>query len=294
MTQAVFAKLYTYDVGGTRLITNNPDNAPAGAVLVKTNGEEELATDSVPQPSAEPAPVIPNPSDIRVERDPKDFTDANLDNANNRGAMLDGFIFKGASLNSANFEGASMKGISFEGAQLESANMSGANLENANLKLAWMKNARLSNANLERALLDSTNFTRANLSGAKMAGSFIVQANFMRADLKGVDLRGAEFKTTEANRVVNFMMADLSGANFQDAKVLGILYLDYANLCGANFKNVALDSVKLRGARFDEYTFLPFSYDDALLKGMVYEGKTRLSKVTFKEKVKELYNSFFK
>jgi uncharacterized protein YjbI with pentapeptide repeats len=129
-------------------------------------------------------------------------------------------------LGRANLSGAHLAYADLSGTKLGYADLSGANLAYADLS-----GARLSNADLGGARLSNANLSGADLSDANLSNAHLGNADLSNADLSGADLCGT-----------NLAYADLSGAD-----------LAYADLDGG----------ELGGAKANEKTAWPESFDPA-------------------------------
>ncbi|MGF2035799.1 MAG: pentapeptide repeat-containing protein [Nostoc sp. CmiVER01] len=76
--------------------------------------------------------------------------------------------FSKAELGNADLQGINLKGSDLSYADLSEANLSGANLRGTDLSFADLGQANLKDANLKGALLMSTNLRQANLKGANL------------------------------------------------------------------------------------------------------------------------------
>ncbi|MDZ8222299.1 pentapeptide repeat-containing protein [Nostoc sp. ChiVER01] len=76
--------------------------------------------------------------------------------------------FSKAELGNADLQGINLKGSDLSYADLNEANLSGANLRGTDLSFADLGQANLKDANLRGALLMSTNLRQANLKGANL------------------------------------------------------------------------------------------------------------------------------
>ncbi|MCL6751742.1 pentapeptide repeat-containing protein [Nostoc sp. CCCryo 231-06] len=76
--------------------------------------------------------------------------------------------FSKAELGNADLQGINLKGSDFSYADLSEANLSGANLRGTDLSFADLGQANLKDVNLRGALLMSTNLRQANLKGANL------------------------------------------------------------------------------------------------------------------------------
>lgn len=130
--------------------------------------------------------------------------EANLSEADLRGAFLFGANLRGANLIRAN-----LRGAVFFGANLERVALYDVNLEITTLYGADLRGAFLGYANLEGANLED-----ADLRGANLRGANLKEASLYRADLRGANLRGANLKE-----------AYLGGADLRGAKNLTIKQL---------------------------------------------------------------------
>ena len=83
---------------------------------------------------------------------------------------------------------AELREADLRGASLSWANLSGADLREANLREADLSWANLRRANLRRANLREADLSWANLSGADLSGANLSWANLREADLRGAEL----------------------------------------------------------------------------------------------------------
>jgi len=81
----------------------------------------------------------------------------------------------------------------FSDANIQDANMRGAHLTDARFTRANLIGANISSANLDGAVLQQANLTEANLSNASLSGAELNQAIITRANLFSADLIGASF-----------------------------------------------------------------------------------------------------
>jgi uncharacterized protein YjbI with pentapeptide repeats len=157
------------------------------------------------------------------------LSEAELEGADLRGAMLEG-----AALSYAMLEGADLGS-----AKLKRAHLCEAKLEGADLSFANLEGARLCEAKLEGADLSFANLEGARLCEAKLEG-----ADFREASLEGADLRFANLKGAD------FSFANLKGVDFREASLEGA-DLRFAKLEGANLSGVGLAGADLRSARLE-------------------------------------------
>ncbi|MBE9199392.1 MULTISPECIES: pentapeptide repeat-containing protein [unclassified Nodularia (in: cyanobacteria)] len=76
--------------------------------------------------------------------------------------------FSGANLGDAELQGVDLKGSDFSYADLSEANLHGANLRGCDLSFANLSQANLQDADLRGALLFSADLRQADLKGAKL------------------------------------------------------------------------------------------------------------------------------
>ncbi|MDZ8186739.1 MAG: pentapeptide repeat-containing protein [Nostoc sp. ChiSLP02] len=92
---------------------------------------------------------------------------------NNAAAILESYAagkrdFSKAELGNADLQGINLKGSDFSYADLSESNLSGANLRGTDLSFADLSQANLRDADLRGALLMSANLREADLKGAKL------------------------------------------------------------------------------------------------------------------------------
>jgi len=76
--------------------------------------------------------------------------------------------FSGANLGNADLQGVDVKGSDFSYADLSEANLNGANLRGCDFSFANLSQANLQDADLRGALLFSADLRQADLKGAKL------------------------------------------------------------------------------------------------------------------------------
>lgn len=166
----------------------------------------------------------------------------------------------GAIYHQANLSGAGLIGCDFSKAEMNSGNLNGARIYNTRMNSAQMERASFvgglmtqasfNNSNLMSASFASssvgyTSFHHANLYYSTFAGSLLTNVSFDKADARDASFAYATLRN------VSFKNADLRGASFEEAKIR--------------------EGVDWAGAKFDSYTRLPFSRDEAEQKGMILE-----------------------
>lgn len=139
-------------------------------------------------------------ADIRLagEMNGTDFSNADL-----RGALLDGNVFRGA-----NFSGADLRNTCFVRSKLDDANFSGADMRGARLSHAPLCGANFEGANLGKASFFECRLV-GDMSGLNLRGTVLEGTDIMGMDFSGADLRGASLKRAYLNSV-NFTGAKLT------------------------------------------------------------------------------------
>jgi len=137
-------------------------------------------------------------------------------------------------------------------AKLCHANLQGADLTRANLASADLEGADLSSATLIGARLERAVLRWARLAGARMRDIRLVSAVLDGADLRWADLTGADL------RLASLSGADLRQANLRRSDLI-CADLRNADLRSADLR-ARLDGVKLTGARYDDATRWPASF----------------------------------
>lgn len=89
-------------------------------------------------------------------------------------------------------------------------------------------------------------------------------------DFNGADLRDASLPGADL-RFADFYQANLRDADLRAARLHGT-QLQEAILCGADLRQALITPrTRLRKARFDDFTKLPFSHDEAKRRGMIHD-----------------------
>ncbi|MEA5604315.1 pentapeptide repeat-containing protein [Nostoc sp. UHCC 0252] len=81
----------------------------------------------------------------------------------------------------------------FSKAELGNANFQGINLKGSDLSYADLSEANLSGANLRGSDLSFADLNQANLRDADLRGALLMSANLRQADLKGTNLEKADY-----------------------------------------------------------------------------------------------------
>ena len=81
----------------------------------------------------------------------------------------------------------------FSRAELGNADLQGINLRGADLSYADLSEANLRGANLRGTDLSYTDLSQANLSDADLRGALLISANLRDADLSGANLEKADY-----------------------------------------------------------------------------------------------------
>jgi uncharacterized protein YjbI with pentapeptide repeats len=128
-----------------------------------------------------------------------------------------------ADLQDADLRGANLKRADLTGADLRGANLIGAQLSEADLTRADLRGARLTKADFYAARL-----FKATLDNAEAGGVYLRRADMTEADCSGADLTKADL------REVNFRNGTLAGASLVGAD------LSFAKLAGVDFQDAVL------------------------------------------------------
>ena len=135
------------------------------------------------------------------------LSDADLSEANLRGANLDG-----ANLSDANLRWAHLSNASLFQADLSDADLSWAFLIDANLNEATLRDANLNNTDLYSAFLPGVDLSAANLNNADLRDALLDGATLRDANLSDANLRDATLRP----------LVDLSAANLNNANLSGV------------------------------------------------------------------------
>jgi len=125
-----------------------------------------------------------------------------------------------ADLQDADLRGANLKRADLTGADLRGANLIGAQLSEADLTRADLRGSRLTKADFYAARL-----FKATLDNAEAGGAYFRRADMTEADCSGTDLTKADL------REVNFHNGSLAGASLVGAD------LSFANLAGVDIRD---------------------------------------------------------
>jgi uncharacterized protein YjbI with pentapeptide repeats len=120
-----------------------------------------------------------------------------LSEADLRDADLRGAYMLGANLNAADMSDADLSRASLLGAYLVKTNLHHANIRRATLTQAVMPGADLSSADLSEATLDWADLSDADLSNAVLHGANLTGTDLSKAKLAGTDFRGADLTGTD-------------------------------------------------------------------------------------------------
>ena len=81
----------------------------------------------------------------------------------------------------------------FSKAELGNADLQGINLKGSDLSYADLSEANLNTANLRGTDLSFADLNQANLKGADLRGALLMSANLRQANLKGTNLEKADY-----------------------------------------------------------------------------------------------------
>ncbi len=208
-----------------------------------------------------------------------DLSQANLIEADLRGADLSKADLSKANLNGANLIKANLSYTSLNGANLIDADLSSANLHKANLNGANLSGANLSGANLSGEYFFTTELREANLIEATLSGADLSWADLSGADLRGADLSwadlsGADLRGADLSKA-KLIKADLSGADLSGADLCGA-DLSGADLSGADLSKANLNGANLSGADLSETDLSYVDFRNAVLSKSKLTGTVLL------------------
>jgi uncharacterized protein YjbI with pentapeptide repeats len=118
----------------------------------------------------------------RYQQGKRNFSGADLQDAQLQNVSLRHSDLLGANLRGANLYHADLRGVNLSGADLWRANLRQANLQGAIVHGADLRNTTMREANLRGAILRD----------ADLRDALLWRANLHEADLQGADLRGAD------------------------------------------------------------------------------------------------------
>ncbi len=186
---------------------------------------------------------------VAYRRGERDFSYADLPNADLKGASLGGISFWEANLKNADLQQANCNGTHFGQTDLRGVNFTGAKLSGADFAAADLRGAivievKLSGTSLRQVKLseDTQLSTKAHqiwaIQNHQHQDLVLTEADLSKTDLSQTDLRGVDL--TGANlEGVDLRRADLTGANLSQA------YLVRADLRGANLREIDLSDAIL-------------------------------------------------
>ncbi|MBF8177690.1 pentapeptide repeat-containing protein [Herminiimonas contaminans] len=107
-----------------------------------------------------------------------------------------------ADLSDADLRGANLRGADLSDADLRGADLSGADLRDADLSGANLRGADLSGADLSGANLRGADLSDADLSGANLRDADLRDADLRGANLRDADLRECPVKISDIHKAV--------------------------------------------------------------------------------------------
>ncbi len=200
------------------------------------------------------------------------FTNADLDHADFKGALMENVILSGANLTDADVEavingsllvGTDAAGATFihgdlSGCDLKDADFTGADLQGIDLMQGAMTDAKFDNANLKDTTIVLEPMDGADLTGATLTGV----SSF---DDTGTPTLPANWQLTGGilfGPGASLANQDLSGFDLTDADLDGS-DLELANLSSANLTNADLDDANLTGADLEDATVTGATFAEA-------------------------------
>lgn len=159
-------------------------------------------------------------SQLEIERNLEfrlDLRNANLPDADLRGASLSGAILYDANLADAQLGAADLSGALLVRANLVSADLSGANLAGSSFFHANLHDARLCSADIAGAVLMGADLSEAQLTGANLSDADLVATNLDSAMTRDANLSGATFSYNVMPRSSGLVQYQLSLARADPA-----------------------------------------------------------------------------
>ena len=144
------------------------------------------------------------------------------------------------------------------------AKLNSINLEKQVLLKLELVEASLNYANFEKTILNDSDLSKSSLVEARLQA-----ANLNKVNLSAANLSNASLSLTKLTEV-NLTGACLTDASFYAAQ-LNSVNLSFSNLFGAFFGDVDLNNVILKGAYYNDNTYLPRNFNP-LNAGMVHES----------------------
>ena len=144
------------------------------------------------------------------------------------------------------------------------AKLDSINLEKQVLLRLELIEASLNYANFEKTILNNSNLSKSSLVEARLQA-----ANLNKVNLSAANLSNASLSLTKLTEV-NLTGACLINVSFYAAQ-LNRVDLSFSNLFGAFFCDVDLSNVILKGAYYNDNTYLPQNFNP-LNAGMVHES----------------------
>ncbi len=166
-----------------------------------------------------------------------------------------GAIFFQADLGDANLRGADLSGANLREANLRGADLNGANLRGADMKEANLWGAKMNNAQIGTANLNRADARWAELNGADLRGANMNGMDLRSAQLRKANLNGARFNWAKAGNAmlneVTIVDVDMQGTIFERANLTKVDFTE-SNLLLANLNEAILNGTELSQVRVDK------------------------------------------
>lgn len=157
--------------------------------------------------------------------------------------------FSGGGLVDCNFERAELINANMNSMRIYATKLSGAQMERASFVGALITKASYNNADLKNSVFWNSSIGYSHFNGAILYFATFEGALLKNVSFENADARESSFAHTVLNQT-NFKNADLRGAIFDKA------HLNEGNVW--------------TGAKFDQFSRLPFSREEAEAKGMIF------------------------
>lgn len=187
--------------------------------------------------------------------------DAFFDLYYSQGGVVQNYDISALKLSNANLQRIDLHGSLAVGVQLDGAAMAESDVSSVNFT-----KANLRGIDLNYSVANETNFSHADFSTNQNGESFLKQLMAINSDFSGANVNQANLEGANLTYSI-FVKTSLRGTQLINA------VLDEANLQGADLRGISLDKItdfsgaslentNLVGAKFNNFTIMPFSGPD--------------------------------
>lgn len=206
------------------------------------------------------------------------FLRTRLSGASFQKVTLTDSVFSLSDMNRADFSQAILNRVIFS-AQID--------LTRAVFNLATLTDVQFNGLTLSKAQFLETRLNQVKWNGATARDLKVTQAFFYACQFLDVDLEGSEFKDVSFDNVVSpdatekpvnrFERVNLESASFESSKLNQTRFLQTklmdSNWHDANAAHVEFQEVDLEDAIYTRHTQLPFSDEEARMRGMRFRSR---------------------